>query len=403
LRDAQKTSKKRSGFLDFFKPKKTPPPVIELVHTSLAGGGGGAQANAPINAVVTPGFVPWAYPQNIGDPVKSHKQAVLTAFNTAQPAQASALRSTDPIARNNAVIDLLDYQRDNVPPPADNLVNYNNRVHRFSNILPMRDTHIGTRAGYAIGANNMVVDGKVVGMACSLPLNAQIGEMYNFLFEHNVQGVHVVMRDADLQLVNHANYFDPQPPAAEPVNPGAYLTSPDFTLDGFRINAVTHKIEIHDMGISTSSGRIKVEKVNEFIYDRGLESEIRCIDLKLTRQGVEREVRVLHTPNWVDQSNVPVGVLERLLELRETCFNGFSPDRILTHCRAGVGRTGTLVAAEVMRHMPGSNLADIVMSLRDSRNFQMVQTPGQERLLIALAEKYQYPIIDTSTLDPINP
>ncbi|MGL5336485.1 MAG: protein-tyrosine phosphatase family protein, partial [Enterovibrio sp.] len=152
-----------------------------------------------------------------------------------------------------------------------------------------------------------------------------------------------------------------------------------------------------------SSGRIQVEKIDEAIYDEKLESETRLTDLKLTRRGEIRYVRILQSPNWVDHSQVPVGALERILELREACFETFSPDRILTHCRAGVGRTGTLMAAEVMRHMPGSNVLDIVMSLRDSRSFQMVQTSDQARLLLTLAEQNQYPIIDTSKLDPANP
>ncbi|MGL4734523.1 MAG: protein-tyrosine phosphatase family protein, partial [Enterovibrio sp.] len=401
LRGEPELSKKTGGLLDRFKPKKTAPPSIEIIHTSL-GGGGSAQANAPINQVVTSGFVPWNYPQNIGDPVTSHKEDVLKDFNLAEPAQAATLQSADATEQKIAVIHLLNHQREKIPTPADEQSEYNPLTHRFRNILPMKTTLISTSAGASIGVNNMVVEGKVVGMACSLPLDSKLGEMYNFMFEHVVQGVHVIMQDSDFQKDDHTNYFDPQRTSSDPQT---IYTRPSssFLFDGFRINAATHKMEFHDVGISTSSGRLKVEKVSELVYDRGLESETKCFVLKLSRRGVEQQVKVLHSPNWVDQSNIPVEVLNRLLELREICFDTFSPDRILTHCRAGVGRTGTLLAAEAMRHLPGSNLTDIVLSLRDSRNFQMVQTSGQLELLMELAERYQYPILDQSSLDPANP
>lgn len=372
----------RGRFRDFFRMKKSRSEP-EITRAKLTKD----MISSPIFApkeVIVPGAVAWDYPDYRGAPVTSHASSVLEGLRNDIPHIPGDLTSADPEERREAVASYLVYQKNQIRIPEAELVPHDPSKQRFKDVRPMRCTQIDSRTGEAIGVNQMVINNKVVGLACSFPLDDQLGEMYSFMFDHNIQGLHVVMQDADLQKNNCTNYFDP---VITPISGAGNST--------YRTNATSHRIEIDTAGIasSTHGGKILVEKVAEQIYDQGQQSATKLIDLKLTRGAKTHYVRVLHSNNWVDKQEVSPDSLEKFLTLREECFRTFSPDRVLTHCHAGVGRTGTLLAAEAMRHMPNSSLFEIVTSLRDSRSFKMVQSNEQLDLLLATAEKNHYPFI----------
>ncbi|MGL4826062.1 MAG: protein-tyrosine phosphatase family protein [Vibrionaceae bacterium] len=395
LSQTQKSDKRKGRLGALFSKKKsvdpvsgTKPKIVNKDQISLPiPVDRGVQASTSLGKVITQGAVAWDYPDYTGMPVTSYKTGAIEQLRkSGRPGakQAEDLKSQDSRKVKAALTRLLRYQREHRNMPDGAFAPYDPSSHRFKDIRPMRSTLINTSAGQKLGINNMVVNNKVVGMACSLPTDVQFGEMYNFMFEHGMQGLHAIIQDTDLQRDKTVCYFEP---VITPVN------SPT----GYNINIATNQMEIDPEGIVTSGGRIKVEKEETNIYDEGHPSETKVFNLILTRGDEVREIKVLHSPCWVDATQISSVSLARLLELRENCFLDLSPDRILTHCRAGIGRTGTILTAEVMRHMLGLNLLDIVMSLRDSRHSSVVQTEGQIELLMNMADELQYPLLDSGS------
>jgi len=100
--------------------------------------------------------------------------------------------------------------------------------------------------------------------------------------------------------------------------------------------------------------------------------------------GTTRTVTHHHCPTWQDMKGGDIRVLTELVKRIEATQNPHSP--ILTHCSAGIGRTGTLLGAwhlyqQHMAHpnMPLCPLATI-MQLRHQR-YGAVQTPEQIDML----------------------
>ena len=77
--------------------------------------------------------------------------------------------------------------------------------------------------------------------------------------------------------------------------------------------------------------------------------------------------------------------IDGILQTRKDAFAGKSLSDCLVHCRAGVGRTGTIMAAEVMQNL-GLPMLETVVNLRDSRSRVMVQAADQATLLADWAE-----------------
>uniref|UniRef100_A0A914BX51 protein-tyrosine-phosphatase n=1 Tax=Acrobeloides nanus TaxID=290746 RepID=A0A914BX51_9BILA len=119
------------------------------------------------------------------------------------------------------------------------------------------------------------------------------------------------------------------------------------------------------------------ESHNEYIY--------RNLRVQCPRYG-EREVHQLHYTEWPDHG-CPNGenyILELIEHMNSLHDDLDSP--LLLHCSAGCGRTGTVIAANIIREtinkkkLKSLDLKELVMDLRRQRS-SMVQTPGQYQLL----------------------
>lgn len=65
------------------------------------------------------------------------------------------------------------------------------------------------------------------------------------------------------------------------------------------------------------------------------------------------------------------------------------------HCRAGVGRTGQLLATmELLKSESQQSLESIVRDMRTTRDGKMVQISAQMQTLAVLAEQLNKPITD---------
>ncbi len=96
-------------------------------------------------------------------------------------------------------------------------------------------------------------------------------------------------------------------------------------------------------------------------------------------------IPVLHVKNWPDHQPLPsTDQLEYLADRVKNSNQNGSPGRSssdkhlpMIHCLGGVGRTGTMAAALVLKDNPHSNLEQVRADFRDSRNNRMLEDASQ--------------------------
>jgi protein tyrosine phosphatase len=106
---------------------------------------------------------------------------------------------------------------------------------------------------------------------------------------------------------------------------------------------------------------------------------------------MKRQVRRHHFTGWRDTYSVTVAKLQELVSLLETTFTR----NTLVHCHAGIGRTGTLIAAYFTKQQIRSGiirhenlemaLVDLIVELRKQRGSHFVQNAEQFGLLVDFA------------------
>ncbi|ECC1693083.1 pathogenicity island 1 effector protein StpP [Salmonella enterica subsp. salamae] len=97
-------------------------------------------------------------------------------------------------------------------------------------------------------------------------------------------------------------------------------------------------------------------------------------------------IPVLHVKNWPDHQPLPSATqLEKLADSVKSIVNqNGAPGRSssdthlpMIHCLGGVGRTGTMAAALVLKDNPHCNLEQVRADFRDSRNDRMLEDISQ--------------------------
>lgn len=168
-------------------------------------------------------------------------------------------------------------------------------------------------------------------------------------------------------------------------------------------------IREHDVGVVVNLcklielGRIKCERYWPEVPDK--EEKIGETILTLTKEehfdefcerhlklryadGFEKEIVQLHYSEWPDHGcpNCETHVLKMIETFDKLHYT--APEKpVLVHCSAGCGRTGTIIAANIVRELINSKnlkdelrLDDLVLELRKQR-VSMVQTPDQYQFL----------------------
>ncbi|KAK7503372.1 hypothetical protein BaRGS_00005293, partial [Batillaria attramentaria] len=107
---------------------------------------------------------------------------------------------------------------------------------------------------------------------------------------------------------------------------------------------------------------------------------IRTFDVSQAKGQEKRRVQQFHYVSWFDHevpATTPLVDFWRYVRARATCT---SKSPLLVHCSAGVGRTGTFIALDVVidraQHETNVIIRDVVQALRDDR-CNMVQNKGQ--------------------------
>lgn len=110
-----------------------------------------------------------------------------------------------------------------------------------------------------------------------------------------------------------------------------------------------------------------------------------------TEDGVKKNIKRIHYNNWNDYSDTALDELITLINLVEKHTDeGISP---MVHCRAGVGRTGTFMAACHLKHLKTESpldseklLVDTILFGREARGALFVQSKEQLTLLIKYSD-----------------
>jgi len=131
---------------------------------------------------------------------------------------------------------------------------------------------------------------------------------------------------------------------------------------------------------------VKLVEINDRTYTYQIEN---------TETRTVKNSKRYHYANWMDLSAVSLPILRELVQAVET----LSPDPkepTWIHCRAGVGRTGTLITALVLKEKMkrgeiskanlDASLVDVLIKLREQRGPIFVQTQQQLDLLRRYAE-----------------
>ncbi len=99
-----------------------------------------------------------------------------------------------------------------------------------------------------------------------------------------------------------------------------------------------------------------------------------------------RQVTHIQWKEWPDHGVPGSDLYPNLGKIVDRIVTAFKAGhRVLVHCSAGIGRTGTILALAHLRMHPGRRVFDVVKNLRRQR-MGMVQTPEQYRLIHELAQ-----------------
>jgi protein tyrosine phosphatase len=207
------------------------------------------------------------------------------------------------------------------------------RRNRFPNILPNGPTRFKIEADPTFYFNaNWVLEGRAI--ACQGPLPWEIDEFWRMAWEANVNTVVML---------------------ANPIEKGAHKCCKYW------------KKFKHTKKTIVSYGKERIVK-----------RKIEVIRGNETRIFVQ-----YHLKNWPDFKTVLPQTLGELVTL--VAKRG---GRILAHCSAGVGRTGTFLAAFEAFRKRTTAIYPIVLALRNPMTGRVgsVQTPDQYRLVLKTAE-----------------
>jgi protein tyrosine phosphatase len=164
------------------------------------------------------------------------------------------------------------------------------------------------------------------------------------------------------------------------------------------------KCEVYWPSVNNSSqyGNVSVTTISETIQPSLTVRCFRIASASISDKGdpevVSRECTQYHFTTWPDMGvpNSPVTMLRFVQSVRDSITDNAKP--VIIHCSAGVGRTGTFIALDVllqrMQTHSDVNVNHLIYQMRSQRP-SMVQTPAQY-YFIFLCINYEYLYGETS-------
>ena len=193
----------------------------------------------------------------------------------------------------------------------------NNKLNRYANIRPYLNTlvHIYSENNY-INASWIHIPEKYEFIATQGPLDTTIDDFWEMCYQYNTNIVIMLCQLKENDKIKCVNYWDKN------------------NIKKFIFNQINEEIEIN--GIIIRNFELK----------------------KSINQNFPKNIIQLHYTCWKDHMAPEENSYRRLIELIEfiDMYKGNSP--VVTHCSAGVGRTGTFIALYNLYH-------DIIKQIND--------------------------------------
>lgn len=214
-----------------------------------------------------------------------------------------------------------------------------------SSIPINQQTQVKLSDGMPVPVNTLTFDGKPVALAGSYPKNTPdaLEAHMKMLLEKECSCLVVLTSEDQMQAKQLPAYFR-----------GSYTFG-----------------EVH-----TNSQKVSSASQGEAIDQYNM--QLSCGEKQYT-------IPVLHVKNWPDHQPLPsTDQLEYLADRVKNSNQNGAPGRSssdkhlpMIHCLGGVGRTGTMAAALVLKDNPHSNLEQVRADFRNSRNNRMLEDASQ--------------------------
>lgn len=246
---------------------------------------------------------------------------------------------------------------------------------RFGNIWTAQATAVTAPNGQLLAANRVQIAGQNVAIACQYPKPASLQDYFKMLVANRTPALVVLASDKD-------------------INPEKGVGLPEYFRQDNQYGDVS--VTVIDKGEGKLADELDYHDYLLHVTDQS--------------QNIKVTIPVIHVSNWPDLTASGNEGLKELAEHVNTVVDkkinfykekGSSAvndeNKLLpvVHCRAGVGRTGQLLATmELLKPESQQSLESIVRDMRTTRDGKMVQTPAQMQTLAVLAEQLNKPITD---------
>lgn len=235
-----------------------------------------------------------------------------------------------------------------------------NRVHnRYGDVLPNEPTRFKLQNDPAFYYNaNWVLDGKAI--AAQGPLKTAIPQFWKMVWESDIPTIAMLANPIEEGRDKCAIYW------------------PSSSL--FFTNA-------------TQYGDILVTPVSEkSVFENGNEKIVKR-EFKIKKGAEEKTITQYHLQNWPDHGTVSPQTLAKLIQL-------VGDSKVIAHCSAGIGRTGTFLAA-LSASVPKKSIYQTALALRDPQKGRVgcIQTKEQYHLVFQTVNAVRNACIEELKVD----
>lgn len=244
---------------------------------------------------------------------------------------------------------------------------------RFSHVKTAEHTLVVAPDGQQLPANRMQINGRDMAIATQYPKAEDLESYFKMLVDNRVPVLAVLASDHEIT--------DP------------FASLPAYFKEDAQYGNVA----------------VQVDKQEQISLD-GL--TLQHYQMKVMVEGKNNIIPVIHATDWPDREAITVEQSQKLAEcvmqFKDNHHNASmtgekdSVDELnkslpVIHCRAGIGRTGQLIAAMALVSHANSGVEysaqSVIKDMRRSRNHYMVHTPSQIESVLDLAEELKQPIL----------
>lgn len=297
------------------------------------------------------------------------------------PATPLPLRTLSAEEQRNATVsakDLFQRLRDEFNNDNIDKSQYIEKVEnqRFGDIWTAKATAVTAPNGQLLAANRVQIAGQNVAIACQYPKPASMEDYFKMLVANRTPALVVLASEKD-------------------INPEKGVGLPEY----FR--------QDNQYGDDVS---VKVNNKGEGKLADGLNYHEYLLHVTDKSQSIKVTIPVIHVSNWPDLTasgneglkelaeHVNKAVDKKINFYKEKGSSAIDDENKLLpvmHCRAGVGRTGQLLATmELLKPDSQQSLESMVRDMRTTRDRRMVQTSEQMQELAVLTTRLGKAISD---------